>query len=229
MELYGKHSSSIPQKITVNILEIFLLWLSFWILFEDGGSWVQTHLHIYNAMGANARRVIIFIFNLIIFLRIGFMMFFLLNRKIPWEESFSIPFAFALYYLGFSLLVLPVSKAIDWVDYLGILLFVAGCLLNTGSEILRNQWKRNPQNKGKIYTGGLFSYSRHINYFGDLVWVSAYAVITRNPYAITIPAFLFYFFAFYNAPKLDRYLRKKYGSGYDAYAGKTKMLIPFIY
>jgi len=44
-----------------------------------------------------------------------------------------------------------------------------------------------------------------------------------------VPVFLFCFFAFYNAPELDKYLKEKYGKEYDQYAGKTKMLIPFIF
>ncbi|MBK8492686.1 MAG: DUF1295 domain-containing protein [Saprospirales bacterium] len=38
-------------------------------------------------------------------------------------------------------------------------------VLNSGGEILRHQWKKKPENKGKIYTQGFFKYSRHINYF----------------------------------------------------------------
>lgn len=229
MNLYGAYDKSMPQKIVIHIFEILFLWISYWFLFQDGGSWVQAHLYIHNNTGINIRRKIIFIFNIIIFLRMGFMMFFLLKRKISWEESINIPFAFALYYVGYSLLVLPVMHPIDWIDYLGITIFCIGCLLNTGSEIFRNQWKKDKLNKGKLYTGGLFRYSRHINYFGDILWVSGYALLTRNIYAISIPLFLFCFFAFYNAPKLDVYLRKKYGSSYDAYERKTKMLVPFIF
>gem|GEM_PF-2489823 len=48
-------------------------------------------------------------------------------------------------------------------------------------------------------------------------------------FSASIPIFLFCFFAFYNAPKLDVYLKEKYGADYDAYAKKTKMLIPFLY
>jgi len=157
------------------------------------------------------------------------MMFFLLKRKIPWAESFGVPFAFAIYYVGFSLFVLSSSEPLDGFDYSAIVLFILGCTLNTGGEILRARWKKNPDNKGKIYTKGFFKYSRHINYFGDILWVTAYALITRNLYAATIPAFLFCGFAFYNAPKLDKYLKSKYGNGYEEYKTKTKMLIPFIY
>lgn len=229
MELYGQKSKSIPQKITIHVIEILILWLSYWILFQSGGAYFEKHFHIHNATGNIDRRIIIFTFNIIIFFRLAYMMVVLLKRKIPWEESVSIPFAFALYFVGYPLFVLPVDKPIDIFDYFAILLFIVGCVLNTGSEILRNRWKKNRENKGKIYTGGFFKYSRHINYFGDVLWVTAYAIITRNWYSITIPVFLFCFFAFYNAPKLDKYLKGKYGKGYEDYAKRTKMLIPFLY
>jgi steroid 5-alpha reductase family enzyme len=229
MELYGKHSKSIPQKVTIHIMEILILWLSYWILFQDGGAWVENTLHIHNSTGFPGRRIIIFAFSVITFFRFAFMMTVLLKRAIPWEESFSVPFAFALYFVGFALFVLPTSKPVDGIDIFAIFLFVFGSGLNTGAEILRNRWKRNPDNKGKIYTEGFFGYSRHVNYFGDILWVTAYAIITRNWYSGSIPVFLFILFAFYNAPKLDKYLKEKYGEGYDLYARKTKMLIPYIY
>ena len=229
MDLYGHKDKSIPQKIVMNLIEILLLWFSYWILFQHGGIWMEKHLHIHSETGNTERRTIIFIFNVVIFLRLLFGMMFLVKRKIPWEESVSVAFAFALYYIGFSLFVLPVSKPIDGLDYAAMALFIIGCVLNTGGEILRDLWKRKPENKGKIYTKGFFKFSRHINYFGDLLWVSAYALITRNVWAIGIPVFLFCFFAFYNAPMLDKYLKEKYGEDYEEYARKTKMLIPFIF
>ena len=229
MELYGQYSKSVPQKIVVHVLEILLLWGAFWILFQAGGDWAERNLSIPNAVGQFDRRMLVFGFHVVTFLRLGYMMIVLLRRKIPWEESISVPFAFALYYIGFSLLVLPTTKPLDMLDFVAVLLFVVGSVLNSGGEILRDRWKKNPVNKGKIYTAGFFRYARHINYFGDLLWVIAYAVVTRNWYATAIPVFLFCFFAFYNAPKLDRYLSRKYGADYARYARQTKMFIPFIY
>jgi protein-S-isoprenylcysteine O-methyltransferase Ste14 len=229
MELYGQQDRSIPQKAVIHLVELILLWGSYWILFQQGGDWCEEHLHIQNAAGGSERRTLIFLFHLIIFLRIAYSMFFLLKRKMPWEESVGIAFAFVLYFIGFSLFVLPESGSLDGLDYFGIFLFVTGCILNSGGEILRHRWKMKPENKGKIYTRGFFKYSRHINYFGDLLWVSAYALITKNWIASVIPILLFCFFALYNAPALDKYLKGKYGKDYDDYAKKTKMLIPFIY
>ncbi|MEP6464660.1 MAG: DUF1295 domain-containing protein [Parafilimonas sp.] len=229
MELYGQQSKSIPQKIIIHIIEIVFIIISYWILFKSGGKWVDRHLHIRNSAGNIDRRIIIFAFTIIIFIRLAYMMFFLLKRKIPWAESINIPFAFALYFVGFPLFVLPVSQPIDGLDYFAIVLFLTGCFLNSGGEILRAKWKKDPENAGKIYTQGFFNYSRHINYFGDILWVTAYAIITKNWYSITVPVFLFCFFAFYNAPKLDKYLKEKYGSSYEDYAKKTKMLLPYIF
>lgn len=76
---------------------------------------------------------------------------------------------------------------------------------------------------------GFFKYSMHINYFGDILWVIAYAVITRNWYSVSIPIFLFSFFVFYNIPKLDKYLQEKYGNSFEVYAIRTRKFIPFIY
>ena len=229
MELYGQRNKSIPQKIVIHLIEILLLWLSFWILFQNGGIWIENKLHIHNPTEQPDRRIIIFVFNIITFFRLSYTLIVLLKRKIPWEESISVPLAFALYYIGFSLFVLPTSKPLDSFDFIAIVLFIVGSVLNSGGEILRDKWKKKPENKGKIYTGGFFKYSRHINYFGDLVWVSAYAILTRNLGSVIIPVLLFIFFAFFNAPKLDRYLKQKYGKSYDDYASKTKMLIPYIY
>ena len=120
-----------------------------------------------------------------------FMMIYLLKRKIPWEESFSVPMAFALYFIGFPILTLNRDVSINWIDYLAIFIFIVGSCLNTVSELQRHFWKKHPENKGKLYTIGLFKYSMHINYFGDILWVGAYAIITRNYYSITIPILLF--------------------------------------
>lgn len=229
MELYGQRGKSLPQKLLIHFVEVLLLWLSYWILFQSGGDWFERSLHFENVNAAFDRRAVIFIFNVIIFLRLAYMMIFLLKRKMPWEESISVPFAFAIYYIGFSLFVLPTSRPMNGLDLFAIILFFTGCIMNTGGEILRDKWKRNPVNKGKIYTIGFFKYSRHINYFGDVLWVTAYAIVTRNWYAMSIPILILFFFTFYNAPKLDKYLKSKYGKEYDDYAHKTKMLIPFIY
>ncbi len=229
MDLYSVKSKSIPQKIIIITIEVFLLLLAYWILFSGGGDLIFDKIGISPLTGNHESRVITLAFSFIVFARMSFMMLYLMERKIPWEESLSVPLAFSLYYIGFSFLVYNREIPIDWIDYFAILLFIVGSGFNTISEVQRHLWKKHPENKGKLYTIGLFKYSMHINFFGDVLWVSAYAIITRNYYSVAIPVLLFSMFAFWNIPALDKYLSGKYKEQFESYRKKTKKLIPFIY
>ncbi len=227
MDLYNKKDKSLPQKILLISLEILILWISYMILFSDVYNKIFTSQN--HVQGNHVRHIILFVLNLVVFFRISITIFYLIKRHIPWEEAFSVPFAFAVYYIGFALLGYKTQKSIDFIDIVAIILFICGSLLNTGSELMRDKWKKNPEHKGQLYTAGLFKYSMHINFFGDIIWVLAYAVITRNWYAGIIPLLLFFFFAFYNIPKLDKYLAEKYKQQFEEYRDNTKKLVPFIY
>lgn len=229
MDIYSQKSKSIPQKTVILIIEVFLLWMAYWILFQNGGTTILSKVGIDALAGNYESRLITFVFSLVVFVRLQFMMFYLLKRKIPWEESISVPMAFALYYVGFALLVYGREVPIDSLDYVAIFIFVLGSYLNTASELQRHFWKKRAKNKGKLYTEKLFKYSMHINFFGDILWVVGYAMITRNIYAIIIPLLLFSLFAFWNIPTLDAYLADRYKGQFEGYAAKTKKLIPFIY
>jgi steroid 5-alpha reductase family enzyme len=61
------------------------------------------------------------------------------------------------------------SEPIGLIDIVGIFLFLAGSYINTLEDYQRFAWKREIENKGRLYTKGLFKYSMHINYFGDSV------------------------------------------------------------
>lgn len=58
----------------------------------------------------------------------------------------------------------------------GCALYGLGLSIEWLSEQQRHSWKRNPANKGQVYTGGLWSLSRHINYFGYTLWRTGYAI-----------------------------------------------------
>jgi protein-S-isoprenylcysteine O-methyltransferase Ste14 len=229
MELYRQTSKSIPQKTVLLILEVLILCISYWILFNNGYQKLMSSFLDVNVTGNKIRHTLLFIFNCIVFMRMLITILYLLRRKMPWEEAISIPFAFAIYYIGFALTGYKSGSPLGLTDFLGILLFILGSGLNTISELQRDKWKKLPENKGHLYTTGLFKYSVHINYFGDILWVSAYALLTHNWYSVIIPVWLFCFFAFFNAPKLDKYLATKYGNEFEDYRKKTKKLIPFLY
>jgi len=227
--MYGKYSKSIPQKTFIIGLETLLLVTSYVILFQGGFEWLAAIFHWNVLPGDLTRRSVLFIFNCVVYVRMLVTMFYLLKREIPWEEAFNIPVAFALYYVGYALLGYQTRAALNWLDWLGIALFILGSFTNTFSEMQRDAWKKDPGHKGQIYSAGLFRYSMHVNFFGDLVWVIGYAILTRNIYAIIIPILLFSLFAFYNIPALDKHLAEHYGDQFVEYSHKTKRFIPFLY
>ena len=227
--MYGRKGAALPQKLAITTLELLLIGLSAWIMFGDGESLSASLFGFERASAPPARRWIILGFSTIVLLRMSFMMFRFMKRNIPWGEAISVPVAFAVYYVGFALFVLPSSAPLGLVDAIAVVVYGFGSYLNTAGELGRDRFKRRPENKGKLYTGGPFAWSMHINFFGDILWVSAYAMISRNPWAALVPIGLTFFFAFVNVPALDRYLAGRYGSEFEAYRKRTKRLIPFVW
>lgn len=224
MDMYGRKDRSIPQKAVMTVLQIGLLAIAFWVLFGGGGYQI-----FGRPEGDFHRRLILFASSVVIFVRMTFTMMAFLKRRIPWEETFSVPFAFALYYVGFAALGYAEASSLGVLDYAAIALFVLGSYLNTGSEAARHRFKSLPENSGRLFTGGLFRLAIHVNYFGDILWVTACGILTRNWWSASIPALLICFFAFYNVPKLDAHLRKKYGEEFVEWEQRSKRLIPFVW
>lgn len=225
--IYEREGHSIPQRIFLVFAQTVMLVIAAWLLLGNG-------IAALNAFGgwdldtaSLLRRQLLFACCIVLYGRMLFTTGYLLRRAIGWEEALTIPLAFALYYIGFALLGGTSPVRVDALDGLALGLFITGSCINTGSEILRDRWKRQPEHRGRLYTGGLFRYSRHANYFGDLVWVSGWALLTRNPWATLVPILLFLFFYFYNAPQLDRHLESKYPE-FAEYRRTTRSLIPFV-
>lgn len=224
VDMYGSYSPSTPQKLVIVAMEVALVALSYLILF--GG--LLPGVRAFGTTPSTARNATLFALNVVVFARMMATLFVFVQRKLPWAEAATIPLAFALYYLGFPLMARGASVPFGGLEVAGIVLFVIGSFVNTFAEYQRRRWKAHEENRGKLYTGGLFSLSMHVNYFGDLLWVGGYACVTHNPYAALVPAFLFSFFYFGNIPKLDAHLREHYGEQFADYERRTKRLIPFV-
>ena len=53
-------------------------------------------------------------------------------------------------------------------DIVGFVLFAFGSSYSLWYEVHRFQWKKDPNNKGKLHTIGLAKYCIHPNYLGDI-------------------------------------------------------------
>ena len=92
----------------------------------------------------------------------------------------------------------------------GLTMYVTGILAETISEIQRKSFKKDERNKGKPYSGGLFSLARNINYGAYAVWTAGFALVGGGPaLALVIGGFHFWDFAKRAVPAMDRYCTKR--------------------
>lgn len=68
------------------------------------------------------------------------------------------------------------------LDIIGISVWLAGFTFEAVSDRQLKQFVKNPTNRGKIMTGGLWRFSRHPNYFGEVtLWWGIYIVSLSVP------------------------------------------------
>lgn len=92
----------------------------------------------------------------------------------------------------------------------GIALFVLGIGAEWQCELQRKSFKKDPSNKGKPFTQGLFSLVRHPNYTGYTIWRGALGLATSGPLSgLLIAAFFAWDFCQRAIPALDEYCSKR--------------------
>ena len=196
----------------------------------SGYSDLLVHLLKYEKVGGNIyRQVIILTCSLVYFIRFTICMFIFLKRKISWFEGGLVSFLFFMMFYLFGVSAGSHSEPIGLIDIVGILLFLAGSYINTLADYQRFRWKREIQNKERLYTKGLFKYSMHINYFGDSLSYVGLALITLELVCIFVSIGIIANFVLLQIPMLDKHLSKKYDKEFDEYAKQTKKFIPLIY
>jgi steroid 5-alpha reductase family enzyme len=118
---------------------------------------------------------------------------------------------------------------LSWIAWLGIALYLIGSYLNTGSEAQRLRWKRLPGSQGRLYDQGLFRYSQHVNYLGDSLLFTGFALIAGLWWAAVFPVLMTAMFIWMHIPQLDKRLADHYGEQYAAYDARTKKFIPWVW
>ena len=182
-----------------------------------------------NGNSFNLRHILLITCVLIYILRLGVTLFLFIQRRLVWLEALTISVVMSIIlsviiYTGKNN---PMLFSIIYIH--AILLYISGSFINTYSEYLRYIWKRNPKNKGHIYKYGLFKYSMHINYFGDVLLFSGLSILTGRYWTLIIPIGMLLNFMIFIIPGLDNYLSQKYGDEFTEYSQTTKKIIPYIY
>ena len=88
-----------------------------------------------------------------------------------------------IYVNAVTLAEVPPIGALDWV---GWALVVVGCVLQTVADLHKNAFRSDPANNKKVCDRGLWKYSRHPNFFGEvLIWwgvfIAGIPVFVQSP------------------------------------------------
>ncbi len=83
LDLYVNKGAALPQKLTITVLELLFIALSYFILFGGGDAPISNLFGWPTLESPPDRRWVIFSFNLIILARMGVMMFFVLKAQNP--------------------------------------------------------------------------------------------------------------------------------------------------
>ena len=126
----------------------------------------------------------------------------------------------------------------DWLAITGVIIWAIGLACETVADLQKLAFNNDPANKNKWIDTGIWHYSRHPNYFGEiLVWVGVYlftlASLPLLPAIIGLvsPAFIIILLLFISGiPILEKSADERWGKDakYQDYKKRTSILIPFI-
>ncbi|MEO6910323.1 MAG: DUF1295 domain-containing protein [Edaphobacter sp.] len=203
--------------------------MAWWLLLGGGIPSIAASMGWTWNLGSEARRLCLAIALTVYFVRLLFTQFVFLKRAVSWSETGMIaPWILCIYLLlsfAGGTNPNPPRTAIT----VGVLLFLVGSGMNSYAEYARHTWKQLAENRGRLYTLGLFRYSRHPNYLGDLISFSGLCLIAGRWFTLVVPLLMLCGFVFANIPMLDAHLHDHYGTAFDEYAERTRKLIPFVY
>ena len=228
MIFQDQYDSSIWNKSVFSGCIFFSLLAALWLMFA-GDAASNTWLKQYQLSGDPVRRILIAFCLIIYFVRLQVTVWVFQMRKWTWLETITITVLMSFVLYAFARAGGNNKQVVGFIEIIGILLYLSGSYLNTQSEYHRHIWKLKAENRGRLYTKGLFSLSLHINYFGDIVLFTGLAMVTHSLSILVIPLIMTVNFIFNIIPSLDRYLEKKYKDEFITYARKTKKLVPLIY
>jgi len=118
---------------------------------------------------------------------------------------------------------------------LGYIVAIAGLALEIAADQQKMRFRKNPENRGRFIHTGLWSRSRHPNYFGEILfWLGLAVAATPSMSGIQYAAWLSPLFVYFlltrlsGIPTLAKRGQKLWGDdpAYQAYLATTPRLLP---
>lgn len=123
-----------------------------------------------------------------------------------------------------------------WLTWTGLTVWAAGFIIETIAD--KQKYEFIKKKTGKWIDTGLWKYSRHPNYFGEItcwagIYLFTFSSLTgwNKLIGIVSPAYIASLIIFFSGiPKLEEYADKKWGKNkkYQEYKRNTSILVPWI-
>jgi steroid 5-alpha reductase family enzyme len=121
---------------------------------------------------------------------------------------------------------------------IGLLIWIIGFGFEAIADFQKKKFRKAPNNQGKFINVGLWSISRHPNYFGEITLWIGIAIISLPTlegwrwFALISPLFVFLLITkISGVPLLENYADKKWGGqvDYEKYKIDTPVLLPKLF
>ncbi|MCB1683653.1 MAG: DUF1295 domain-containing protein [Pseudomonadales bacterium] len=117
----------------------------------------------------------------------------------------------------------------------GTLVWLAGFGIEAAADEQKRQFRKDPANQGQFISSGLWAWSRHPNYFGEIaLWIGIACIafpVLQGWQLLTLASPLFVYVLLTRISginMLERRADKAWGedAGYEAYKARTPVLVP---
>ncbi len=158
-----------------------------------------------------------------------------------WGKWFYIRSFFQVYLLqGFFLFLIasPVLQinmhsvtSLGYLDYIGIAVWIVGFIFESVGDAQLKNFISNPENKGKLMRGGLWQYTRHPNYFGEVtqwwgIWIVCLSVANGAYFIIGPLTITYLILKVSGVPMLEKKMEEN--PEFTEYKKQTSVFIPWF-
>jgi steroid 5-alpha reductase family enzyme len=140
---------------------------------------------------------------------------------------------FFMFIIALPIMMVKISEpsSLQLMDFIGLAVWLVGFYFEVIGDYQMVQFKKNPLNKGKFITTGLWKYTRHPNYFGEcIMWWGIFiiSIPVGNIFVSVIsPLVLTWLLTRVSGVSM---LEKKYegNKAFEEYAKKTPAFVPWF-